>query len=38
MAAVDVRKVDKFYGSVQILHGVDVNITDGEFVVLRALS
>ena len=34
MAAVDVRKVDKFYGSVQILHGVDVNITDGEFVVL----
>jgi multiple sugar transport system ATP-binding protein len=34
MAPVDVRQVDKFYGSVQVLHGVSVNIPDGEFVVL----
>jgi multiple sugar transport system ATP-binding protein len=34
MASVDVQKVDKFYGSVQVLHGVDVAIKDGEFVVL----
>jgi multiple sugar transport system ATP-binding protein len=34
MAPVDVRQVDKFYGSTQVLHGVSVNIPDGEFVVL----
>ncbi|WP_191061783.1 ABC transporter ATP-binding protein [Geminicoccus harenae] len=34
MASVTVNKVDKYYGSVQVLHGVDVNIADGEFVVL----
>src|SRR4051812_13529034 len=34
MAPVDIRQVDKFYGSVQVLHGVSVNIPDGEFVVL----
>jgi multiple sugar transport system ATP-binding protein len=34
MAAVDVRQVEKFYGSVQVLHGVSVDIPDGEFVVL----
>ncbi len=34
MASVDVRKVDKFYGSVQVLHSVEVSIPDGEFVVL----
>ncbi len=34
MAAVDVRKVEKFFGSVQVLHGVSVDIEDGEFVVL----
>src|ERR1051325_7617218 len=34
MAPVDVRQVDKFYGSVQVLHRVSVNIPDGEFVVL----
>jgi multiple sugar transport system ATP-binding protein len=34
MASVDVRKVEKFFGSVQVLHGVSVDITDGEFVVL----
>lgn len=34
MASVDVRNVDKFFGSVQVLHGVSVDIQDGEFVVL----
>ncbi|MFO1070588.1 MAG: sn-glycerol-3-phosphate ABC transporter ATP-binding protein UgpC [Geminicoccaceae bacterium] len=34
MASVDVRKVEKFFGSVQVLHGVSIDITDGEFVVL----
>jgi multiple sugar transport system ATP-binding protein len=34
MAPVDVRKVDKFFGSVQVLHTVSVDIPDGEFVVL----
>jgi multiple sugar transport system ATP-binding protein len=34
MAAVDVRNVEKFFGSVQVLHGVSVDIEDGEFVVL----
>src|ERR671938_185776 len=34
MAAVDVRQVEKFFGTVQVLHGVSVDIPDGEFVVL----
>ena len=34
MASVDVRKVVKMFGSVQVLHGVSVDIKDGEFVVL----
>ncbi|MDX6750872.1 sn-glycerol-3-phosphate ABC transporter ATP-binding protein UgpC [Geminicoccaceae bacterium 1502E] len=34
MASVDVRKVEKFFGSVQVLHGVSIDIVDGEFVVL----
>lgn len=34
MASVNVRKADKFYGSTQVLYGVDVDIRDGEFVVL----
>ena len=34
MAPVDVRQVEKFFGSVQVLHGVSVDIPDGEFVVL----
>jgi multiple sugar transport system ATP-binding protein len=34
MASVDVRSVDKFFGSVQVLFGVDLEILDGEFVVL----
>jgi multiple sugar transport system ATP-binding protein len=34
MAAVTVRQVRKSFGSTPILHGVDVDIADGEFVVL----
>jgi multiple sugar transport system ATP-binding protein len=34
MASVDIRSVTKRFGSVQVLHGVDVEINDGEFVVL----
>jgi multiple sugar transport system ATP-binding protein len=34
MATVDIRNVRKAFGSVEVLHGVSVDITDGEFVVL----
>jgi multiple sugar transport system ATP-binding protein len=34
MASVEIRKVDKFFGSTHILHGVEIDIPDGEFVVL----
>ena len=34
MAQVQIRNVSKAFGSVQILHGVSVDIADGEFVVL----
>jgi multiple sugar transport system ATP-binding protein len=34
MATVSVRQVRKSFGSTPILHGVDVEIADGEFVVL----
>ena len=34
MASVDVQKVEKFFGSVKVLHGVSIDIPDGEFVVL----
>ena len=34
MASVDIRSVTKRFGTVQVLHGVDVGIDDGEFVVL----
>ncbi|MBX3567187.1 MAG: sn-glycerol-3-phosphate ABC transporter ATP-binding protein UgpC [Rhizobiaceae bacterium] len=34
MAEVTVRKVEKRYGNVPVIHGVDVDIADGEFVVL----
>jgi multiple sugar transport system ATP-binding protein len=34
MASVDIDKVDKFFGTVQVLHGVEIDIADGEFVVL----
>jgi multiple sugar transport system ATP-binding protein len=34
MASVEIRKVDKYFGSTHILHGVEIDIPDGEFVVL----
>ena len=34
MAQVKIRDLFKSYGSVEVLHGLDVDIDDGEFVVL----
>ena len=34
MATVSVRSVRKAFGSVEVLHGVDVEVEDGEFVIL----
>ncbi len=34
MASVSIRNVVKSYGAVQVIHGVSVDIEDGEFVVL----
>jgi multiple sugar transport system ATP-binding protein len=34
MAEVRIRGLSKAYGAVQVLHGLDVDIADGEFVVL----
>src|SRR5262245_8682597 len=34
MATVEIRNARKSFGSVEILHGVSVDIDDGEFVVL----
>src|ERR687886_1978145 len=34
MATVDIREVRKSFGPVEVLHGVNVDISDGEFVVL----
>jgi len=34
MASVDVRGVHKAYGATKVIHGVDIGIEDGEFVIL----
>ncbi len=34
MAEVTIRDLKKFYGGMQVIHGLDLDITDGEFVVL----
>jgi multiple sugar transport system ATP-binding protein len=34
VASVSIEKVEKFYGTTKVMHGVDVSITDGEFCVL----
>src|SRR5260221_7073575 len=34
MASVELRQVRKSFGSTQVVHGVDIFIADGEFVVL----
>jgi multiple sugar transport system ATP-binding protein len=38
MATVEVRSVFKRFGSVQVLHGIDVTIDDRSFVVLLGPS
>ena len=34
MASIDIQNIKKAYGHVQVLHGVDLQIEDGEFIVL----
>src|SRR5512135_3911640 len=34
MAAVEIKAVKKTFGQTQVIHGVDIRIADGEFVVL----
>ncbi len=34
MASVELRQVRKAFGSTEVVHGVDISISDGEFVVL----
>ncbi len=34
MASIDIENVQKSYGAVKVLHGVDLRIRDGEFIVL----
>ena len=34
MASVAIRDVHKAFGATQVIHGVDIAIDDGEFVVL----
>ncbi|OED38141.1 sugar ABC transporter ATP-binding protein [Chromatiales bacterium (ex Bugula neritina AB1)] len=34
MASVALRKLVKFYGKTQVLHGIDLTVADGEFIVL----
>ena len=34
MASVAIREVRKAFGTVSVLHGVDIAISDGEFMVL----
>jgi len=34
MASVQIRGVQKFFGSTQVIRGVDIDIEDGQFTVL----
>ncbi|MEQ9248909.1 MAG: ATP-binding cassette domain-containing protein, partial [Nitratireductor sp.] len=38
MADINIRKVEKFYGKNQVVHGVDLDIHDGEFIVILGPS
>jgi sn-glycerol 3-phosphate transport system ATP-binding protein len=38
MAEIDIRKVEKFYGTNKVVHGVDLTIRNGEFVVILGPS
>ncbi|MCG8510389.1 MAG: ATP-binding cassette domain-containing protein, partial [Rhodospirillales bacterium] len=33
MAALSLKKVEKSYGKVKVIHGVDLEINSGEFIV-----
>ena len=34
MANVDLRNVRKSYGSLEVIHGIDMQVADGEFIVI----
>ena len=34
MASIDIQSIRKSFGTFPVLHGVDLTITDGEFIVL----
>ena len=34
MAGVEIKEIRKSYGAVEVIHGVNFDITDGEFVAL----
>ena len=34
MANINIRQVRKCYGKVEVIHGVDLAVKDGEFVVI----
>jgi multiple sugar transport system ATP-binding protein len=34
MASVEIRNVKKAYGAARVIHGVSIDIQDGEFVIL----
>ena len=34
MAKVELRHVTKSYGQLQVIHGIDMQVTDGEFIVI----
>jgi len=38
MAKIDIRKVRKMYGKDEVIHGVDLRINKGEFVVILGPS
>ena len=38
MAGVNIRNVKKSYGAVEVLHGINVDIADGEFIVIVGAS
>ncbi len=38
MAEIDIRKVEKSYGRTKVVHGIDLGITKGEFVVILGPS
>jgi len=35
MASLKIRDVKKSYGDLQVMHGVDLDVEEGEFVVFR---